>query len=126
VAKQAGSALITLLVSLLVTYASFPTKGNSSHGQNACIDLDKYEAVASIVNPGSSVTKLRPRDVAIFQYNYNNKPPHTEFQLSGIIFSTKAETPETLVAIFIDGCLVFEVVLMPSLIVEILKPVESI
>jgi hypothetical protein len=126
VAKKTGSALIILLVSLLVTYVPSPAKGDLQHEQNVCIDLDKYEAVASIVNPGAFVTKLGRRDVATFQYNYNNTPPHTEFQLSGVIFSTRHNISQTLIAIFIKGCLAIELTLMPNLIVEIMKPVEGI
>jgi len=126
VTKQTGSALIILLVGLLVTYAPLSVKANPPHMSAMCMDMEKYTEIVSIINPGVGIVRLDQRDITTFQYNYNNKPPVTDFQISGVVFSTKSDTPFVLVAIFIEKCLVVEMPLMPKWIVEVMKPIEGI
>ena len=109
--KQTGSVLIVLLVGLLVACApaaiveppvsKAPPSELKLESQKACISIEQYINEASTMNLGAKTKKLSPRDVAVFQYNYNNEPPKSDLQISGVVLSKKINTPTILVAIFI-------------------------
>ena len=122
--KQTGSVLIVLLVGLLVACApaaiveppvsKAPPSERKLEAQKACISIEQYINEASTMNLGAKTKKLSPRDVAVFQYNYNNEPPKSDLQISGVVLSKKINTPTILVAIFIKNCLVDNTPLMPQ------------
>jgi len=129
--KQTGSALIVLLVSLLISCAPssadrIPPQVPQLEPQKVCISVERYLELAPIVNEGAFIVKLDPRDTAVFQYNYNNTVPKTEFQISNVVFSMKSDTPYTLVAIFMGECLVVETPIISEWIANMMKPMESI
>ena len=129
--KQTGSAFIVLLVGLLVSCAPssadrIPPQVPQLIPPKVCMPVEKYLELAPIVNEGAFIVKLDPRDTAIFQYNYNNTPPKTEFQITGVVFSMKSDTPYTLVAIFMKECLVVETPIISEWIANMMKPIESI
>ena len=134
--KQTGSVLIVLLVGLLVACApaaiveppasKAPPNELQLEPQKACISVEKYINVAPTMNSGAKTKKLSPREVAVFQYNYNNEPPKSELQISGVVFSKKINTPYVLVAIFVKDCLADETPLMPQWVARLMRPIETI
>jgi hypothetical protein len=129
--KQTGSALIVLLVGLLVSCAPSTIVEPLSNEiqlepQKSCISIEEYINAVPTANLGAEAMRLKPRDVAVFQYNYNNEPPKSELQMSGIVFSKKSNAPRILVAIFIEKCLVDETPLMPQWIAKLMRPIETI
>jgi hypothetical protein len=134
--KQTGSVLIVLLVGLLVSCAPYaiveppaskaPPNELRLEPPKVCVPIKKYINDAPIKNLGAVPRILSPRDVAVFQYNYNNEPPKSKIQISDIIFSTKEDTPYILVAIFIKDCLADETPLMPQWVARLMRPIETI
>ena len=129
--KQTGSAFIVLLVGLLVSCAPssadrIPPQVPQLIPPKVCMSVEKYLKLAPIINEGAFIVKLDPRDTAVFQYNYNNTVPKTEFQISNVVFSMKSDTPYTLVAIFMGECLVVETPIISEWIAKMMKPIESI
>ena len=134
--KQTGSVLIVLLVGLLVACApaaiveppvsKAPPSELKLESQKACISIEQYINEASTMNLGAKTKKLSPRDVAVFQYNYNNEPPKSDLQISGVVLSKKINTPTILVAIFIKNCLVDNTPLMPQWVARLMRPIETI
>ena len=129
--KQTGSAFIVLLVGLLVSCAPssadrIPPQAPQLTSQKACMSVEQYLELATIVNEGAFIVKLDPRDTAVFRYNYNNTPPKTEFQITNVIFTMKSDTPFTLVAIFTKECLAVETPIASEWIAKMMKPIESI
>ena len=134
--KQTGSVLIVLLVGLLVACApaaiveppvsKAPPSELKLESQKACSSFEQYINEASTMNLGAKTKKLSPRDVAVFQYNYNNEPPKSDLQISGVVLSKKINTPTILVAIFIKNCLVDNTPLMPQWVARLMRPIETI
>jgi len=129
--KQTGSVLIVLLVGLLVSCAPYaivepPRNEVPLEPKTICVPIEQYISEVPTKNSGAVSRRLSPREVAVFQYNYNNEPPKSELQMSGIVFSKKTNIPHILVAVFIKKCLVDETPLMPQWVARLMRPIETI
>jgi hypothetical protein len=129
--KQTGSVLIVLLVGLLVACAPAaivepPRNEAPPKLETVCVPIERYITEVPTKNPGAVVKRLNKRDVAIFRFNYNNEPPKTDLQISGVVFSKRNDTPYILVSVFIEKCLADETPLMPRWVARLMRPIETI
>ena len=113
-AKHTGSALVVLLVGLLVSFTSL-----ASHEAlpttpalpviKECVSAKQYMEFVSAKNPGSVSKSLPPEAVKVFKFNYNNVPPKSDYNITGVILSTHPNSYNMLVGGMINGCVSFSV-----------------
>jgi len=114
--KHTGSAMVVLLVGLLISCTSTP-----SAAIHACTTTEQYLDLIQPQNPMATFTTLNARPLAVFTYNYNREPPVSELNITDVVIGARPNTPGFLVAIIVDGCVMFQAGIRPEFLRKLLE-----
>ena len=125
--KHTGSALVVLLVGLLVSFTSYashiPLMGTPSFpAVKECVSAEQHIAYVKLKNPETTSKVLAPSAVKTFKFNYNKVPPASNYNITGVVLTTKPRANNYLIAILINGCISFAAPITHDKMKELMAP----